>query len=301
MSRTEGNLGLKPENISSGLCWSRISQEDRKEFTRLRASFHNQQKNPVKDRRLVSFFNELQTVLDFTDRSSSGIEERCILSGVAFGGAFICVNTQQLKSFVGRCKSSINGSFQQMGYVAMKTKGKAKACLLSVLPSLTTEMMALRQWTVRYASDNAQLCLVSRYRPSRLPDITESDLNEDRKGVESPVTFEAVMTIPVPEMNFMSHQVVPIPYPAVVQPEPASVIKQPPVVLRSKKLMFDLSCFDDEGEVMKIQELKPSFSSECLAGYDSDDSFIWEGSWRMTRYRSSKSLWPMDDDGLYTV
>jgi hypothetical protein len=72
-------------------------------------------------------------VLKFLEYSESHREERCILAGIAFAGPFICVNTRLLKSFLGRCKSSINGGFQQMGYVAIKTKTKARGCVAAVL------------------------------------------------------------------------------------------------------------------------------------------------------------------------
>jgi hypothetical protein len=305
---------LKSDNSPNGLFWNSVCQDDRKEFIRLQTLFHHEQKNPVKDRRLVSFFNELQSVLEFTERSASGFEERCLLAGIAFGGSFICVNTQQLKAFVGRCKSSINGSFQQLGYAALKTKQKAKACLLLLLPSLANEVMAFRQWTVRYASQSAQFCFISRYRPRCLPDISEADLQDEKKGqqapVESPPVFDhgtqsgspdterqlpvlpVVQVIsPMPALSTFAYPALPT---AVVHPPVPLVVSRPPPALKFKKLAFDLSGFDDEDEAMKVRELKPSFSSGCLSGYDSDDAVVWAGPWNpsglagMPRSRSTK-------------
>ena len=123
----------------------------------------------------------MTTILQFLEQSESGREWRCILAGVAFAGPFICVNTRQLKNFLGRCKSSINGSFQQLGYVAVRTKSKAKSCVLSVIPSLANDPNLLRQWTVRCASDDAHFCFVSKFQPHPMPTITPEDLNEERK------------------------------------------------------------------------------------------------------------------------
>ena len=167
--------------------WGPLSQEDKVEFQKLRASFHQNQKTSTKDRRLVSFANELQTILKYIEHSPTGRENRTILVGVCFSGPFIGVNTRQLKCFMGRCKSSINGSFQQLGYVALKTKSKSRTCILSIIPSLSKDQNILRQWTVRIASDAAQVCFVSSLRSIQLnlPTITEEDINDDKKSVTS--------------------------------------------------------------------------------------------------------------------
>ena len=164
--------------------WGKLSQDDKNEFTRLRANFHQSQKMSSKDSRLVSFSNELHTVLKYIEHSEEGRECRTILTGVAFGRAFICVNTRQLKCFLGRCKSSINGSFQQLGYVAIKTKSKARACILAILPSLINDQNILRQWTVRFASDDAKFCYVTSLTSLVLPIVTNDDLNEEHKSIQ---------------------------------------------------------------------------------------------------------------------
>ena len=172
---------LPPESSLPATYWNNLSQNDKAEFLKLRNQLHQSQKTSVKDRRLVSFSNEMTTILQFLEQSETGRECRCILAGVAFAGPFICVNTRQLKNFLGRCKSSINGSFQQLGYVAVRTKSKAKSCVLSVIPSLASDPNLLRQWTVRCASDDAHYCFVSKFQPNPMPTITPEDLNEERK------------------------------------------------------------------------------------------------------------------------
>lgn len=160
--------------------WNILSQEDRSEYLRLRQSFHNGQKISSKDRRIVTFRKELNIVLQYLERSPENMEARCILIGVCFVGPLICVNTRQLKSFLSRCKSSINGSFQQLGYVALKTKAKARSCCVAVLPSLQNHQTVLRQWTVRVAGEEAPFCFVSSYKYVDLPEITDEDLFDEK-------------------------------------------------------------------------------------------------------------------------
>ncbi|OHT01996.1 hypothetical protein TRFO_31013 [Tritrichomonas foetus] len=165
--------------------WNQLSNDDKAEFIKLRNRLHQTQKTSVKDRRLVSFSNEMILVLNFLEHDNKGREQRCVLTGVAFAGPYICVNTRLLKNFLGRCKSSINGSLQQLGYVAVRTKSKARSCVVACIPCLGADPNLLRQWTVRGASADALFCFVSKYPPEPLPTITQEDLNEDRKSQNS--------------------------------------------------------------------------------------------------------------------
>ncbi|KAH0792701.1 hypothetical protein GPJ56_003324 [Histomonas meleagridis] len=162
--------------------WNALSRDDQEEFIRLRTSFHNGQKISSKDRRIVTFSKELNIVLRFLERSEQNQEARCILTGICFVGPIICVNNRQLKAFLSRCKSSINGSFQQLGYVALKTKSKARNCVISALPMLQSHPNILKQWTVRCASDKTKFCFVSSFTNVQMPEILDEDLYDEKQN-----------------------------------------------------------------------------------------------------------------------
>jgi hypothetical protein len=160
--------------------WGNLSPADKTEFLRLRTSFYQGQRtSSTKDKKIVSFSNELISILKYIQHSEVGRENRTVMVGVCFAGPFIGVNTRQLKNFIGRCKSSINSSLQQLGYVALKTKSKARTCILSIIPSLINDQNILKQWTIRCASDDTQFCFVTDLRSLKLPVITPEDLGED--------------------------------------------------------------------------------------------------------------------------
>lgn len=158
------------------IVWNRLSAEDKAEFLSLRVRFHQGQRASGKDRRVISFHKELLTALAFVERREGGKEDRSVVSGVGFAGRYICVNTRSLKAFLGRCKSSINGSFQQMGYVALKTKTKARNCILAIMHSLIDDPDNLRQWTVRCVSSNAKFSIISSFPDAKKPEISDCDL-----------------------------------------------------------------------------------------------------------------------------
>lgn len=216
--------------------WNMLSQDDRSEFVRLRQGFHHGQKVSSKDRRIVTFRRELNSVVQFLERSDENKEARCVLTGVCFAGKVVCVNTRQLKSFLARCKSSINGSFQQLGYVALRTKAKARNCVLTVLPSLQNHQNILRQWTVRVISEEAAFCFVTSFAHVPLPEITPDDLCDEKKPViRTPPRYypSQPLAMPQPQVTF------------------GMTVQAPPPVaaFRTKSIEYDLPSMSD-GEDM---------------------------------------------------
>jgi hypothetical protein len=160
--------------------WARLSAEDRAEYVRLRASFHPEKRFATRVGHVAAFRREILSIVEYLERSQENLEARCILTGICFAGPVVCMNTGQLKGLLGRCKSSINGSFQQFGYLALRAKFKAKSCILAVLPSLESMPNFLRQWTVRVVCDDVEMCFVTSFSRVSLPEITNDDLREDR-------------------------------------------------------------------------------------------------------------------------
>ena len=266
-------MQISSEMTLPPLYWNALSQEDQAEFLKLRASFHHGQKISSKDRRIVTFRKELQLVRNYLERSDENQEARCILTGVCFAGPIVCVNTRQLKSFLSRCKSSINGSFQQLGYVALRTKSKARNCVLSTLPSLQNQQIILRQWTVRVASDDATFCFVTSFSRVSLPEIYDEDLFPEKKSngqpaIHSPINSES------------SAQGSPYSQPAqqtiAIINSPATPMSQPQ--LKTKKIQFELPSSyndpsDDETEVLTFGSMTPSFSMDTFNTFDFNDSW----------------------------
>jgi hypothetical protein len=156
--------------------WNQISQDDQTEFIKLRAHLHRGQQPMSKDVRMASLRRELLLVLSYLERSPDNMEARAILAGICFVGAAVCVNTRQLKCLLGRCKSSINGCFKQLGFVAVRTKAKARGFIAAALTSLKDRPEIIRQWTVRCTSSASQFCFLSSFPRDNLPLITSADL-----------------------------------------------------------------------------------------------------------------------------
>ncbi|OHS93058.1 hypothetical protein TRFO_12071 [Tritrichomonas foetus] len=164
--------------------WNQLTSEDQATFKQLHIHFLQQQKEHIKERKTSFFFNDVLMLMKYIDYTALRRDDRAICTGLAFSGPFACVNTQQLKIILGRCKSSINNSFQQIGYDAVKNKSKSREAVLAIIPSLITEQNTLRKWTVRCVSENATCCFLSYYRAPQLPFITDEDLYDEKKSVQ---------------------------------------------------------------------------------------------------------------------
>jgi hypothetical protein len=148
--------------------WSELGEYDRQRYHELRLFFKQQQKDFVRECRPAPFSAELMAILSYIDHQRAGRDQRCIVCGIACGGPLVCVNAQQLKHLVGRCKSSINNGFQQIGYEVMRDRIVGRDAILAMIPELHADPPAIRQWTVRYATESCQLCFCSVLTPPAL-------------------------------------------------------------------------------------------------------------------------------------
>jgi hypothetical protein len=108
----------------------------------------------------------------YVNQPTPGRDSRCVICGIAAAGGFVCVNTQQLKRLIGRCKSSVNSGFQQISYDVVRNRAKARDALWAIVPDVRADAGSLRQWTVRCATDSSPICFYSLYVAPVLPPIS---------------------------------------------------------------------------------------------------------------------------------
>jgi hypothetical protein len=230
--------------------WTELSEHDRHQYNELRLFFRQQQKDCLRERRTSPFTGEIIAILAFTDQKTPGRDHRCIVSGIAGAGPFLAVNTQQFKHLVGRCKSSINSCFQQIGYDVVRNRAKARESIWSIIPELRTEPGSIRQWTVRFAGDQCHICFFSSYVPPRLLVLVPEDFVDERI---LPILAEKKSHQIVTEM----HQIV------------TETIRIPP-----PKVGFDF-CFVESDDDL-FGEMQPSFSVGFLSEMERPFDFLFD-------------------------
>lgn len=129
--------------------FERLSDEDKKTYIFLRNAFSQPS---CKNRRNKSSetFNEIVKALKaFVVQNNSGDVDRALVCGICFLGEAIAINTRQLRLLISKCKSSINGSFQALGYGTVPSGSDCTAALIRFFPFMKDNFSELRQWTIR--------------------------------------------------------------------------------------------------------------------------------------------------------
>ena len=173
-----------------------------------------------------------------------------------------------------------------MGYSALRTKAKARNCITTIIKLLKTEQIILRQWTVRGASEKAQVCFISSFPANLLPDITKDDLQiEDRPlKIAKPVTTNKKINKTPKTEN--------------LQFSPSSIINELKKVSTSTTIpspFYSLNLSSASAVINSFfanKKMNDSHSSECLSTFDdsewnlvpkalSDDEFNESNFWDM--------------------
>lgn len=128
---------------------SLLPQDEKLQYIKMRETFQSEQVHPSHQSR---FREQIEQIFRWVDARSVQRQVRGLIAGLISCGAWICVNTRQLQKLLGRCKSSINHGFQQLGYCSMKSNTRSQECLLAALPCLVKDQWLSRQWTVRYCA-----------------------------------------------------------------------------------------------------------------------------------------------------
>lgn len=74
---------------------------------------------------------------------------RSLVCGILWMGDVIAINTRQLCTVIGKCKSSVNSGLQFIGYTTIPTDAQIAAELARAFPFMRTNFSEIRQWTFR--------------------------------------------------------------------------------------------------------------------------------------------------------
>lgn len=129
--------------------WNLISQSDLDEYVQLRKSFYDEIRKSRKGERHDAFIRRLRTIRDFVQRGDQDDWKRGLVCGILFLSNGIAIHIQQFRLLLGKCKSSINGSLQQIGFIAHPQGGPIEQELYKMVPIFQREKSEIKKWTVR--------------------------------------------------------------------------------------------------------------------------------------------------------
>jgi hypothetical protein len=91
----------------------------------------------------------LGIIREFCEHSPENRSERFLVCGACPLAEGLAINIRQLRILLGKCKSSINGSFQRMGWIGMPLKDANYQELREKLPHIRMNFAELREWSFR--------------------------------------------------------------------------------------------------------------------------------------------------------
>ena len=151
--------------------WERLNQQDLQNYLEIRQFFYKETKKSAKGERLDVFAVNIKRIKQYID---NGVKEdkwkRNIVCGIVFLQNSLAINIQQLRTLLGKCKSSINGSLQQLGYAALPQGMQNDKELLETIPFLASERGEAKKWTIRENTSERNI-FVNAVHPPTLDEL----------------------------------------------------------------------------------------------------------------------------------
>lgn len=255
--------------------WNLLDGEDRYKYTVMRAEMSSPSNKNQRNKRIETFSDALDKIKKFAIRNDSDDWKRCLVCGICWLPEGIAINTHQLKILIFKCKSSINGSLQKMGYNVNLGRTEAANAMTSSIPFLKNSSSELRQWTVRKKShDTSEEICCKQDESTDSISCTESEKEEiDTKVEENCQTnndYNEIIQNPSP--------------PEVVSPPPNHLFDQDDVFIN-----FENETLPNEDSInlsdLSIPKLKVKNNEESLVEtsnfemWDSHNIFFPDNFW----------------------
>lgn len=168
------------------LYWWLLTKQDLHQYNCLRLALTSSESKNQRNRRIATFTEAIEAVRVFAIRGDQYDRFRCLVCGIAWLPEGLAINTHQLKLLISRCKSSINGSFQKLGFTEKLGRLAAANALISVYPFLNENTSELRKWSVRRRPTN-----VAPVVDEKQAESASSTSNEGEEEKQSPAKNES--------------------------------------------------------------------------------------------------------------
>lgn len=126
-----------------------LSKNDKILYNNMRSGLSSHACRNRRGKRLETFSEMLNAIKTYCVRNDEDDWKRCLVCGVCWLPNGIAINTRHLSLLIDKCKSSINGSLQKMGYSTLQSRSESGNQLSDTIPLLKNNFNELREWTIR--------------------------------------------------------------------------------------------------------------------------------------------------------
>ena len=166
--------------------WDILSEEDRTQYQKMKQDFSSGVMKRVRNSRAETFDEILEVIKKFCVKNDDNDWKRYLVCGVCWMDSAIAINTRQLRLLVCKCKSSINGSLQKMGYTTNMAHSESWKILFPKIPLLKDHFPELRKWTIRYKPSEADAMKRETSVAKNKVDLPIQQANDDKSIGSSP-------------------------------------------------------------------------------------------------------------------
>jgi hypothetical protein len=131
-----------------GFPWQ-LSDADKFAYACLRSAISTNTLKSPRNRRVLTFTETLEAIKSYVLRSDRDSGLRALLCGLCWLPEGIAINTHQLRLLIPKCKSSINGSLQKLGYSMILGRSDSAEAMRNFFPLLRDNQAELRKWSLR--------------------------------------------------------------------------------------------------------------------------------------------------------
>lgn len=191
--------------------WNILSDSDKNGYISLRNEINVLNTKRIFRDRTGTFTKILQLIQKYAERKDEDDWKRFLVCGICWVDNGIAVNIRQLKILISKCKSSINGSLQKLGYLPSQLHVNTKLILFPLIPFLSKNYNELRQWTIRFFQKYNTVDKNSSLNPN----INQTSLNNKTENaklgpitdfIQPPKPIERIEMHPIPLINFDIHR-----------------------------------------------------------------------------------------------
>lgn len=147
MGENDEDISVNPNQRPN--FWDYLNEHDKAEYLMLKSLLDESSTKRNRGHRMEAFDGVLEAIHRYAERHDDNDWRRFLVCGVCWMDNMIAINTRQLRLLISKCKSSINGSFQKMGYTTNQSHTESRKYLFGKIPLLKGNFNELRQWTIR--------------------------------------------------------------------------------------------------------------------------------------------------------
>lgn len=177
-----------------------LNDYDKYQYNCLKYALASSASKNQRNMRITNFNEAIEAIKCFAIRGDKDDKLRSLVSGICWLKDGIAINTHQLKALIGKCKSSINGSLQKMGYAQNISRAEAITALTNYFPFLKDNASEIRKWSVRQNPNSEAKFLCSPPTPPQeAPKVTSpvSITVQGEQQIEMPEPAEYIEEAPM--------------------------------------------------------------------------------------------------------